>query len=595
MRNLALSDEILLSVEKPARYIGNEVNSVVKDGGVVAIRFALCFPDVYEIGMSNLGMQILYGLMNSYDDVWCERVFSPWVDLDRILRDENIPLFALESQEAIKGFDFVGFSLQYELCYTNVLQMLRLSRISLLASERTEDEPLVIGGGPCTVNPEPLAAFFDLFYIGEGEVVLRSLLDLYKEGKEKGRSRRDFLLAAAMLPGIYVPSLYNVHYFADGRLSAMHPIHADLPQRVKKVHVHDLSTAFYPTHPVVPFIQATQDRVVLELQRGCFRGCRFCQAGHIYRPVREKSAERIKQLAVEMLKNTGYDEVSLSSLSSSDYSALGELCDFLIDECQAQRTSISLPSLRIDAFSLEIMKRIENVQKKSLTFAPEAGSERLRAVIKKGLSEDEILAGAAAAFSCGYSRVKLYFMLGLPTEDAADILAIGRLADKIAAVFYDTVPKEERRGRVQIGVSTSFFVPKPHTPFQWEPQDGQAAFLEKAYLCRQGINESLNKKSIRYSWHETDQSVLECAFARGDRRLSDVILKAFEKGACYDAWSEHYRHDVWLAAFAETGLEMDFYTTRQRAVDELFPWDVLDVGVTKEYLWRERERAYEDS
>ncbi|MCM1186295.1 MAG: TIGR03960 family B12-binding radical SAM protein [Lachnoclostridium sp.] len=585
---LALSDDILMKIEKPARYIGHEVNSVVKDKNKVDIRFAMCFPDVYEIGMSHLGIQILYHMLNAMEDVWCERVYSPWVDLDAIMRKEGIPLFALESQEPIKNFDFLGITIQYEMCYTNILQILDLAQIPLKAGERTKEHPIVIGGGPCAYNPEPIAEFFDIFYIGEGETRYRSLLDLYKKCREEGTSRTEFLRRAAKIPGMYVPQFYETRYHEDGTIASFTPIEEGIPPTVLKEIAMDLTDVPYPLKPVVPYIKVTQDRVVLEIQRGCIRGCRFCQAGQLYRPVRERSMESLKKYALEMLKNTGQEEISLSSLSSSDYSKLPELIDFLIEECGKNHVNISLPSLRIDAFSLDVMSKVQDVKKSSLTFAPEAGSQRLRNVINKGLSEEDILHGATLAFEGGWTRVKLYFMLGLPTETDEDIYGIAELSNKIAAAFFETVPKEKRtNGRVQIVTSTSFFVPKPFTPFQWARQCTKEEFLEKAYKTKRAIAEQLNQKSIKYNWHETDASVLEGILARGDRRLSEVLLKVYEKGCFYDAWSEYFHNDKWMEAFAECGLEPDFYCNRERSPDEIFPWDFIDCGVTKEFLKRE--------
>lgn len=591
MSKLALSDEILLQVEKPARYIGNEINSIVKDKSEELIRFAMCFPDVYEIGMSHLGLQILYDMLNRFDDVWCERVYSPWVDLDRIMRERGIPLFALESQDPVREFDFLGITIQYELCYTNILQILDLSGIPLQAEERTEADPIVIGGGPCVYNPEPIAEFFDLFYIGEGETQYRNLLDLYKKNRKKGGTRKDFLRAAACLPGIYVPAFYEVSYHGDGTIASFHPVEEGIPERIHKEIVMDISDTYYPEKPIVPFIRTTQDRVVLEIQRGCIRGCRFCQAGQLYRPVRERNVEMLKQYAVTMLKNTGQEEISLSSLSSSDYSHLEELVNFLIETCDKNKINISLPSLRIDAFSLDVMSKVQDVKKSSLTFAPEAGSQRLRNVINKGLTESVIMTGAVNAFKGGWNKVKLYFMLGLPTETEEDIREIAVLANKIAAAYYETVPRERRTGKCQIVASTSFFIPKPFTPFQWASQCTKEQFLEKAYMTRSAISQQLNQKSIKYNWHEADASVLEGVFARGDRKVGQVIARAYKNGCFYDAWGEYYKNDLWLSCFEQCGVDISFYTTRQRSPEEIFPWDFIDCGVTKEYLKREWNKA----
>lgn len=591
MRKLALSDEILLKISQPARYIGGEVNMVKKDPSKVAVRFAMCFPDVYEIGMSHLGIQILYDMFNRRDDVYCERVYSPWMDLDPIMREQKIPLFAVESQDPIKKFDFLGITIQYEMCYTNILQVLELSQIPLHAEDRTEEDPIVIGGGPCTYNPEPIAPFFDLFYMGEGEVVYYDLIDRYKEIKARGGSRQEFLEMAAQIPGIYVPAFYDVSYKADGTIEAMIPNNPHAPQTVSKQLVMDMSDTWYPEKPVVPYLRATQDRVVLEIMRGCIRGCRFCQAGMVYRPVRERSLEELKRLARTMLKSTGHEEISLSSLSSSDYTKLEGIVNFLIDEFDGKGVNVSLPSLRIDAFSLDVMSKVQDVKKSSLTFAPEAGSRRLRNVINKGLTEENILNGSAEAFKGGWNRVKLYFMLGLPTETVEDMQGIAELSEKVAEVYYDTVPKEQRHGKVQVTASTSFFVPKPFTPFQWAPMCTKEQFLERASIVNHRMKEMLNKKSLRYNWHEADVTVLEGVLARGDRKVAAVIEEAYRKGAIYDSWSEYFNNDIWMKAFETCGVDIDFYTTRERSLDEVFPWDFIDAGVTKDFLKREWANA----
>ena len=590
MRKLQLSEEILMQVEKPARYIGNEVNAVMKNPEEVEVRFAMCFPDVYEIGMSHLGIQILYDMLNSFEDVWCERVYSPGVDLDRIMREKHIPLFALESQDPITEFDFLGITIQYEMCYTNILQVLDLACIPLHAKDRTEKDPIVIGGGPCAYNPEPIAEFFDMFYIGEGETVYDELLDTYKENKKNGGSRMDFLEKACQIDGIYVPMFYDVTYHEDGTIDQFFPVNKHAPSVIHKQVVMDVTNTTYPQAPIVPYIKVTQDRVVLEVQRGCIRGCRFCQAGMLYRPTRERDVETLKQYAYHMLKNTGHEEISLSSLSTSDYSELKELVTFLIDNFKNKGINISLPSLRIDAFSLDVMSQVQDIRKSSLTFAPEAGSQRMRNVINKGLTEEDIISGAGQAFEGGWNKVKLYFMLGLPTETEEDMEAIAVLADKVARRYYE-IPKDQRNGKCQITASSSFFIPKPFTPFQWAPMLNHEDYIERAAIVKHAFLNQLNKKSLRYNWHDAEVSVLEGVFARGDRKIASVIEEAYRMGCIYDSWSEQFDNDKWMRAFDNTGIDIGFYNLRERGEDEVFPWDFIDIGVTKKFLRREWDRA----
>lgn len=586
MNKTFLNEKILMQVEKPARYIGNEPNMCIKDPENVAINLALCFPDVYEIGMSNIGIQIIYELFNRREDTYCERVFSPWHDLDAMMREQNIPLFTLETQRPVRDMDMLGISMGYELCYTNILQVLDLSGIPLYAKDRTDQDPIVFGGGTCAYNPEPIADFFDFLYIGEAETRYDEVLDLYKKYR---KDRKRFLREVSHVEGIYVPSLYDVEYNSDGTIKSFYPLFEDVPESVKRQVVADMDSVRFIDRPIVPFIKVTQDRVVLEIMRGCIRGCRFCQAGIIYRPLREHSLEYLKDYAVKMLEITGADEISLSSLSSSDYSKIAELLDFLIDYTSKKKINISLPSLRIDAFSLDVMNKVQDVKKSSLTFASEAGTQRLRDVINKGITEEDIMKGSMEAFRGGWNKVKMYFMLGLPTETPEDRDGIGNLCERIAENYY-TIPKEERTGKVQIQASSSFFVPKPFTPFQWAPMYTAEEYRDMAGAVKDHIREQLNQKCIKYAWHDPEVSVLEGVFARGDRKLSKLIETAYKKGCIYDAWSDSFRPDLWDEAFDECGLSKAFYN-RERKPDEILPWDFIDMGVSREFLVREWNNA----
>lgn len=590
MRKLALADNILRQVEKPARYIGGEVGTHHKEMTADMLRFVFCFPDVYEIGMSHLGMQILYHQFNEMPNVFCERVYAPWTDLEQLLRESKQPLFSLESQQPIRQADFLGFTLQYEMCYTNILQVLELSHIPLSASERTQEDPIVIGGGPCAYNAEPLAEFFDLFYIGEGEVVYGRLFETYRKHRDSGGSRMEFLRQAAQIPGIYVPSLYAADYHADGTFRAITPLDQDVPASIKRQVVADMKSAYYPNQLIVPFLRATQDRVVMEIQRGCIRGCRFCQAGMVYRPTRERDVDFLYEQAIKLLEQSGHEEISLSSLSSSDYSGLQPLIYRLIEYCNQHHINISLPSLRIDAFAVDVMSKVQDVNRTSITFAPEAGSQRMRDVINKGLTEEDILNGAALAFAGGWTNVKLYFMLGLPGETMEDVREIPRLADKIARKYYE-IPKSERRGKCSITISTSFFVPKPFTPFQWSDMDSAETYLEKVAVLRAELREMLNRKSIRYQWHESDLSVLEGALARGDRRMGEVIKEAYLNGARFDSWSDQFHYEYWQSAFEKAGIDLDATRKGAAMLEAALPWDVLDVGVSKRFLYRDFESS----
>ena len=591
MRKLALSDEILMSIEKPARYIGGEYNSVMKDKEQVDVRLCMCFPDVYEIGMSHLGIQILYDMFNRREDTWCERVYSPWPDLHKVMKEQHIPLFALESQDPLKEFDFLGITLQYEMCYTNILQVLDLAEIPIWSKDRKKGDPIVIGGGPCSYNPEPIADFFDIFYIGEGETVYGDLIELYKIYKHSDMTREEFLIKVSQIPGLYVPALYDVTYHEDGTIASFGPKYEEVPKTILKQVVTDMSSAVYPEKPVVSYMKVTQDRVVLEIMRGCIRGCRFCQAGMIYRPTRPKDVNVLKHYAEAMLDNTGQEEITFSSLSSSDYQSLPELTDCLIEKMDNNHVNISLPSLRIDAFSLDVMQKIQDIKKNSLTFAPEAGTQRLRNVINKGLTKENILNGSLQAFLGGWNKVKLYFMMGLPTETYDDITGIADLSEEISELYFANIPKEKRDGRVMVSASASYFVPKPFTPFQWAPMITPEEFQKRAYFVKDKFREAKNHKSLKFAYHEADITILEGLLARGDRKLCQVIYDVYQSGQIFDAWTEYFDKSNWDNALEKNHIDIGFYTYRDRSVDEILPWDFIDIGVTRKFMEKEWERA----
>jgi len=579
-------EELLPKVEKPGRYIGTEWNSIHKNPEEVAIRFAFCFPDVYEVGMSHLGMKILYHLLNDQPDIFCERVFAPWPDMEELMRKNDIKLFGLESRDSIESFDFVGFTLQYELSYTNILNMLDLAGIPIRASQRGEGHPFVVAGGPCAYNPEPLHDIIDFFMLGEGEEILLEVMKEYRKWKASKASREDFLKTVSAIRGVYVPSFYDVEYNEDNTVKSVKPNREGVPAKVKKRVIKNLKGSYFPDKIVVPFIDIVHDRIMLEIFRGCTRGCRFCQAGMIYRPVREREVEELVDIADKLIASSGYEEVSLSSLSTSDFSRLYELVEKLMSKYQSKRIGLSLPSLRIDSFSLQLVEEVQKVRKSGLTFAPEAGTQRLRDVINKGVNEEDLINSVGAAFETGYSNVKLYFMIGLPTETMEDIQGIADLASKVVDRYYQ-VPKEKRGKGLNVTVSASSFVPKPFTPFQWEPQDSIDTLIEK----QRYLQKAIKRKQITFNWHEPYVSYLEAVMARGDRRVCEVLIKAWELGCKFDGWDQYFDYDTWMRAFRETGVDPDFYARRRRDMEEVLPWDHIDVGITKKYLRSEYKKA----
>lgn len=581
-------EKILQYVQKPARYVGGELNSVIKDADKVDIRYAFCFPDIYEIGMSHLGMKILYGLVNEREDAWCERVFAPDIDMEEQMRKHNVPLFALESGDYIKDFDMIGFTLMYELCYTNVLNMLDLAGIPLYSKDRTELSPIICVGGPCACNPEPIADFVDIVFLGDGEESTNAVIDLLKECKKNGATKQEFLLKAKDITGVYVPSFYKDSYNDDGTLKELVPIN-DAPEKVKKSIVSDMNKCYYPKEFVVPFISIVHDRAVEEIFRGCIRGCRFCQAGFIYRPIREKSVETINAQSKALIESTGYDELSLCSLSTSDHSQVNEMLTSLIDWTAKDKINLSLPSLRVDNFSDDLVDKLNKVRKSGLTFAPEAGTQRLRDVINKNVTEEEVIKTCTKAFDNGWTTVKLYFMMGLPTETMEDIEGIANLGMEVIHAFYKN-PNRQKGTGLQVNISCSSFIPKPFTPFQWEPEDTMESLKAK----QKHLLESIPSKKIKVSYHETPTSLLEGVLARGDRRLSAVLYSAYKKGCKFDSWDEHFKFDAWMDAFEENNLDPYFYTQRRRDFSEVLPWDHLDYGISRKFLERENIKAHEN-
>ncbi len=583
-------EKLLKKIQKPSRYTGNEFNSIHKEVTDDMMTFAFCFPDVYEVGMSHLGMKILYHMLNDREDTFCERVFAPWPDMEDLMRENGIPLLSMESHTPVCQFDIVGFTLQYEMSYSNVVNMLDLANIPLKSKDRTKDHPFICAGGPCAYNGEPLAEIIDFFILGEGEEVNNEIMEVYKEWRSLGLDRDAYLEKIAEIEGIYVPSFYDVSYNNDGTVSSIVPNRPCAKEKIRKRIISDLDNCYIPQKLIVPFMDIIHDRIMLEVFRGCIRGCRFCQAGYLYRPVRERSVEKLTAVAGECIKNTGYEEMSLSSLSTSDYRNLQELVDNLLEITVDKRINLSLPSLRVDNFSMELMEKVQKVKKSGLTFAPEAGSQRLRDVINKNVLEGDLLRTAKIAFDGGYDRIKLYFMIGLPTETDEDIEAIADLTEKVINVFYE-IPKEERKGRnVSITVSTSSFVPKPFTPFQWEPQNSMDELIRKQQL----LKEKIKSRKIVYNWHQSDVSYLEAVFAKGDRRLGDVIISAVKSGCRFDGWGEYFDFDKWISAFKENNIDPKFYAYRKIQHDEILPWDHIDIGVNRSFLEKEHDKAYEE-
>lgn len=581
-------EEVLLKVEKPARYIGNEQNICIKDLNDINVRFGFAFPDIYEVGMSHLGLHILYNLLNNEDDIYCERIFAPWIDMEGMMRKKNIPLYTLETKTPINELDFVGFTLQYEMSYTNILNMLDLGNIPILTTDRGIDDPFIIAGGPCAYNPEPLADVIDFFVIGEGEELNLEVLQSYKEWKREGKDRKEFLEKVAEIEGIYVPSHYDIVYNNDNTIKEMKPKKKSYPTKIKKRIVSDLNDTYFPDKIIVPYIETVHDRIILEIFRGCTRGCRFCQAGMIYRPVRERSVDNLVEIAKKLVAITGHDEISLSSLSTGDYSKLEELVMRLIKEFKGQQIGLSLPSLRLDSFSPDVIEEIQKVRKTGLTFAPEAGTQRLRDVINKGINEENLITSVEDAFSRGWSSVKLYFMIGLPTETDDDVVGIKDLAYKVKDKFF-SLPKDKRKGNLKVTASTSCFVPKPFTPFQWHPQDTMEEFNRKISILRGEIRD----RKINYNYHTPKLSFLEAVVARGDRQVGRALIEAWKNGCKFDGWDDQFKYDVWVEAFKNTGIDPNFYANREREYDEVLPWDFIDVGVSKQYLIDENERAKE--